>query len=408
MRLLFVCPRWPGIEEAYNAGREPNGMPGFFAVVHALVKRGYLVDLFIYTPKDISFAENRISKDHWFSAVRIVDVMRIGDYSGIKRILFEVQFAHQLSRRVDRLLERTHYDFVYGQGNLADGARIAARRHGIPFGLRKYGDDFAPLLRDKGVLGASIRAPAAALTYMTRKTFILGTNDGTEIDRICSRMKRRHPYDVYVWNNGFNEQTGEDDKYSVLTVNPFIFQFSRIYRVKGQADTLRAFKRAREMGFRGHCIIAGTEDDKVYAAELRQMIQAYRLEDSVHLIGKVTAEQICFLTRRAVANLITGVNYNLNNVLIESMGYGGIVIVRDTPKIRDIVRQGENGFIFSTVDECAKIIAKLGKEEHDTEMIRENAVRTCREKFGPWEDRAEREVELICHYVTMDQREEGT
>lgn len=380
-------------------------MPGFFAVLHALISKGHLVDLFIYTPKDVSFSENRTSKEHWFSAVRILDVMRIENYSGIRRILFEVRFPHQLSQRVNRLLEQTHYDFVYGQGNLADGARIAARRQGIPFGLRKYGDDFAPLLRDKGFLGASIRAPASAMSYRTRKAFILGTNDGTEIDRICSRMKRRPPYDVYVWNNGFNDQTGEDDKFSALTLNPFIFQFSRIYRVKGQADTIRAFQRAREMGFRGHCIIAGTEDDKVYAAELREMIRVCRLEDCVHLIGKATAEQICYLARRAVANMVMGVNYNLNNVLIESMGYGGIVIVRDTPRIRDVVRQGENGFVFSTVDECARLIAKLGRGESDIAMIRESAVRTCREKFGSWEDRAAREVELIGRYVVRNKTE---
>lgn len=381
-------------------------MPGFFAVLHALIDRGHQVDLFIYTPKDVSFSENRTPKERWFSAVRILDVMRIGNYSGIRRILFEVRFPHQLSRRVNRLLEQAHYDFVYGQGNLADGARIAARRHGIPFGLRKYGDDFAPLLRDKGFLGASIRAPASAMSYRTRKAFILGTNDGTEIDRISSMMKRRSPYDVYVWNNGFNDQTGEDDKFAALTVNPFIFQFSRIYRVKGQADTIRAFWQAREMGFRGHCIIAGTEDDKVYAAELREMIRGYRLGDCVHLIGKATAEQICYLARRAVASMVMGVNYNLNNVLIESMGYGGIVIVRDTPRIRDIVRPGENGFIFSTVEECARMIAELGCGEHDIAMIRENAVRTCREKFGPWEDRAAREVELIGRYAVGDQYKE--
>ena len=399
MRVLIVCPCWPGIEEAYNNGKEPNGMPGFYYVVRELINRGDKVDLFIYTPRDVQFYKNMMPQDHWFSGVTIIQSLTLQKHNGLQRIIYELRLPFILNWHLFKLLKVTKYDFIYGQGNYADSARIAAKKYNISFGLRKYGDDFAPLLKEVGIVEASMRSPAAAISYLTKKDFILATNDGTEIDKICTRFKKKTPYDVYLWNNGFNDRIGEDDKFHELTQVPFVFQFSRIYRVKGQLDTIVAFHYARQNGFVGNLIIAGTPDDKAYYEEIKKKIQEFGLNDSVHFVGKITAEQTNYLTKRAVANVVSGVNYNLNNVLIESLGYGGVVVVRKTPLIETVIKHAYNGFVFSSIEECSDIILKLHQGTYDTESIRQNAVMTCKKTFSSWEERAKREADLITKYA---------
>ena len=97
MKILFVCPCWPGIAEAYNEGKEPNGMPGFFNVICELIRRGHEVDLFIYTVRKVELTENQLPSEHWFSKVRIVGIFSLKNYRKIKKVLYEFQFFCRIS-----------------------------------------------------------------------------------------------------------------------------------------------------------------------------------------------------------------------------------------------------------------------------------------------------------------------
>lgn len=400
MQILIVCPCWPGIVEAYNEGKEPNGMPGFFHVIRELILQGNDVDLFIYSPREIILQKNRRDNDHWFSKVRVVGLLKLQQYDGIKRILYEIKIPLVMNHLIEPLLRKTNYDFIYGQGNYAAGVNRLARKHGIPFGLRKYGDDFAPLLKQNGIIISSIRSPMAAYSYLSSKSFMLGTNDGTEIDAIARRFRKKLPYDVYVWNNGFQACDAEDNKFESLCSESFIFQFSRFVSVKGQIDTVEAFYLSKQKGYPGKLIFGGTPDDVEYYNCVKHKIEKYGVQDHVHFLGKITAEQTAYLTHRSLVNMITGINYNLNNVFIETLGYGGIALVRNTPLIDKIIMHGVNGFIFDNAEECSDIIMDLYNGKYDNNSIRKQAMSTCITAFGTWKKRADREVDLITQIVS--------
>ena len=395
VKILFICYSWPGLRESYNEGKEPNGMPGFYYLLKELSFRKYSIDLFIYTPDDFSYSFNHMPKDHWFSAINIKGIYKIKQLNGLSRIIYEYSLIYLMNREINTLLDNNHYDFIYGQGNYSECGRNAAIKHGIPFAMRKYGDDFAPLVNQIGIIQASLRSPISALSYLTKKEFILATNDGTEIDKLAKRFRRHFPYKLYVWNNGFDNCIGLDDKFIELTKQPFIFQFSRINRLKGQSDVLDIFKLARNKGFNGNLIIAGNGKDTLYFEELNRKITEYNIRDYVFFIGTISSEQANFLSQYSVANIRSGINYNLNNVFIESLGYGAIVLVRDTPLITEVIINKSNGFIFRDVNECSNILVDLYNNKYDSLEIRKRAKETCTNYFGSWEDRIHREINLI-------------
>lgn len=399
MRILYVCPCWPGITEAYNEGKEPNGMPGFFYVLEELIRQENEIDLCIYTSKNVDFGENKMPLSHWFSKVKIVGNIKLHDYEKARRVIYELNILPViLNRYVTQLLNKKKYDFVYGQGNYADCARIAAKRYGIPFGLRKYGDDFAPLVKQCGLFMASLRSPVSALSYMTRKKFILATNDGTEIDKLAKRFSKKPPYEVYVWNNGFNHDINTDEEYRGAFANKFVLYCARIIREKGLRDVIEIYHLARQKGYHGDLVVAGSVDDDQYFRSVKKVITDYEIEPYIKILGKITSNQIKTLCQSSDAVILAGLNNNLNNALIESLGYGGIVIVRKTNLIDQIITHSINGFMFSDISACSDILVDLDNGKYDPDNIRLAAKQSCEIFFGSWNERAKREVDLLYTY----------
>lgn len=399
MKILIICPCWPGLEEAYNEGVEPNGMPGFYYVLKEMIKQGHEIHLCIYTPREVFFGENCMSKTHWFSNVKIVQLIKLKQFRKLLRVLYELYIPSIICKELKKLVEDNQYDFIYGQGNVSDCARIIAYKYKIPFGLRKFGDDFSPLVKKNGLLIASLRSPLSALSYITKKDFILATNDGTEIDKLARRFAKRNPYDLYLWNNGFDDSVIEDSKFKNLTYKPFIFYCSRVTSEKGLIDAIEILKKCVCDGFDGNLLVAGSIDDLEYYKKVQKKVDEYKLGSNYYYLGKISAGQIKYLTETSIGNVICGLNNNLNNVLIETLGYGGIALVRKTTLIDTIIDNTNNGFVYNDNTECSKIIIGLYNNTYNSKKIREQAMNTCKSTFGSWEKRVNREIELILSYI---------
>lgn len=392
MKVLLICPEWPNLRKVLYENEVPHGMPGFYHFLEKSAERGWMIDIVVYSEKEfpIKHINSQICNSE---TIKVVDVIRTKNRSKLIRIFDEFMLLINMNRHINNLCKFIKYDFIYGQGNDSEAARLAACMNGIPFGMRKYGDDFAPLVRDRGVVLASVTSPLSALSYMTKKAFILATNDGTELDVLAKRFRRNPPYDMYLWNNGFQES--RDNSESIEFDSPFIVHIGRILPVKGQINTIKIIYELRKRNVYCRLLFAGSIKDNDYYCKLVNDVRNYKVEDRVVFLGDVSPGQEKMLLLSSIASILYGENYNLNNVLIESLSYGAVVIAKDTPLIDSIISNGENGFIVSEPDQAVSIIENILNNTIETTSIRREAKKRAIKQFGSWDNRIERELAML-------------
>ena len=75
----------------------------------------------------------------------------------------------------------------------------------------------------------------------------------------------------------------------------------------------------------------------------------------------------------------------ISNSILEYMGSGLIAIASDIGATNEIIKDGENGFLFEAEnsDSLYEVIKRVLSGEYDLEKIRSNAYRTLEEQFDP-------------------------
>ena len=88
----------------------------------------------------------------------------------------------------------------------------------------------------------------------------------------------------------------------------------------------------------------------------------------------------------ATAYIMASENEGLGRVTAEAMFYGCPVIAHATGGTLDLVKNGETGYLFNTIEECAQLIRKVCIENQETMIMRaqEFAVNNLSEEvYGP-------------------------
>jgi glycosyltransferase involved in cell wall biosynthesis len=75
----------------------------------------------------------------------------------------------------------------------------------------------------------------------------------------------------------------------------------------------------------------------------------------VHFVGRVSYEQFVRVLQASSAHLYLTYPFVLSWSLIESMALGCRIVASDTPPVREVVRDGENGRLFPFFDRAALV-----------------------------------------------------
>lgn len=137
---------------------------------------------------------------------------------------------------------------------------------------------------------------------------------------------------------------------------PVVLIAAGLRQVKNVAAAITAVAKLREQGSQVCLVHAGPELEMVIAEEIRTAMVRYPWFIS---LGEVPHQAMASLYRRAAVVINTSLSEAIPNSIIEAMAYGRPVVVSDIPGNRAVVRPGETGMIYRTVDELAVCLQSL-------------------------------------------------
>lgn len=402
MRILYIASDNPAVDTILNGMDDCtlSGLPAFYYPFKILLERGCTIDLLLYTVKERDVVESRCFKKE--------NLIQIHPRKSI--LPGTVDFFLQMSTAARELLKTRHYDFVYG---MSEGAHLAVRKaakRGIPCGLRQFGtQEMANVLEP--IQSMTLRRVKAlkdytyiTLSMVSRKTFILATNDGSRADELYNILGvRKKKFQFFFWRSGVyipDVQPGVDHEKTESyprTYDPLaLSMINRIADVKRQDRAARILGELHKKGYPFHLYLVGTDDSRVMHEATVAAAKEYGVEDYLHFEGGKSQKECRQYARNSFATLLP-CEWNRVNVFYEVMGEGAVVVTNDNHSIDEFIEDGVNCLVYEedNFSQAAEKIIELMQDPQKIESIRAAAHRTAKEKFMSLEKRFGLEAGLV-------------
>jgi len=175
-----------------------------------------------------------------------------------------------------------------------------------------------------------------------------------------------NPDKVAVINHGVDlNDYAQHDKDSVrnairreLGINitdPVILFVSMNFEIKGLDDILFSLAKLKAQNRKFKLIVAGKGNIKKYT----KMAQNYQIISDVTFTGPVNKEKIIRMYLASDLYIMLSKFDTFGNVVLEAMAAGLPVIISSTVGAKDLVQEGENGFIADNTSDIDYIAAKI-------------------------------------------------
>jgi len=188
---------------------------------------------------------------------------------------------------------------------------------------------------------------------------------------------------VKVINNGIPKKRFEDwseDKVTAfrkqLNLQPNDKVVGCISRFKEQPQLVEAIASINDNSIK--LIFAGISSE-----DIQPYLDKFKITNPVHVLGKVAPEDILSIYRLLDVNILASTMDGFGLVLVEAMAMECPVIATDFGGIPDVVKDGQNGFLFQNgnIGELkAKILILLEDQQIRNKFIK-NGLSTAFEKF---------------------------
>lgn len=400
VRILYLTPAWFGFENMLFHGEEEiTGLPSFTYPLKGLIDKGYHVDmLLMYTSDDLPCLN---IKSDWVSKINIVSFIKY-DLTLFKKVISIIKYR----RFFKKLLESNDYDFIYSHGSSPAVVRSIAVKKGIPFAQRLYGTFIWNKFLQEGHLKVALKHVVEYLSFRTKKSFLLVTDDGSGGDKVVSRIFNDYklPYKFYYWKNGvsrLNISNIEIEEFS-LKINanseiPFIFYCARFDDWKRQDRVIKILKLLKSDGVILHAYFAGPFDslgDRYYNYIL-ELAHELDVIEQCHFLGSITKKEIFLYNKLAIASLSLNDVCNITSVFHEMMSSGALMIIKDDPDVRDYIVHRNNGFLVNSDEDVVNILKEIINNKSSFEQYRDNISQLSSEITKDWSLRVQEEILLI-------------
>lgn len=166
---------------------------------------------------------------------------------------------------------------------------------------------------------------------------------------------------------------------------------------KGELDLIEACKILKEQQVTFHLEMIGDGEGRQQAAHY---IKDLNLDNSIEIIPYVPNLEISEHYQKAHAFILPSISEGMPKVVLEAMACGCPIIMSDIPGCRELVKEGENGFLIPIMrpDLLAKAITTLYKNNN---LIISMGMESCKivEEQYTW-DAVARRVEQ-CYYSIL-------
>lgn len=400
MNILYFGAMSVSIENLLLGKTEIEGHPAFFYPMYKLIKRGHDVDFVFMSNFNGDYNVNV----EWFDPNHIIANVfdPYNESTGIKRNIRRIKRLYKMYKELIRAVKNKNYDFIYAHSSIAAIAQLVGRMHGIPVGIRWYGDsNFCyKTIQNRGKYLAAIKHPLNFLNFKLPYAFLVATDDHSYADKAYEAWNRESNGPFFHWKTGVNMKTIDQCKNDIPIPNrQYIFFAARFARWKRYDRPIEVLHQLHQKGVNIDLYLAGQTTGGAsslkYIDELKALINKFGLEDYVHFMGGVSQDTIRAYSYHAVATVIMHDIAIIGNVFYETMSMGARLIVTDDGSVHQFIRDGENGFIVDGPIEGAEVVQKLMINSELSDKIRANAIKSSREMFLSADERFDREVLLI-------------
>jgi trehalose synthase len=168
--------------------------------------------------------------------------------------------------------------------------------------------------------------------------------------------------------------------YDIPTDLPLLVQISRFDRWKDPEGVIQAFQMARReapctLVLLGNIATDDPEGEQVFALLLKHR------DERIRILSAQDSALVNALQRRAAVVLQKSIREGFGLTVAEAMWKGAAVIGGNAGGIRYQIRDGENGFLVSSVAEAAQRIVQLLKDAALRKRLGQAARETVRQRF---------------------------
>ena len=176
--------------------------------------------------------------------------------------------------------------------------------------------------------------------------------------------------------------------------NPTYLFVSRIVRMKGIEEVIKAFSFIVKEQKQAHLGIIGTGESK-YIQQLKQMIDEYGVKKNVTFYGKIDEKRKYELMAKAHLLLHASVKEGWGLVVLEAASVGTPSVVYDVPGLKDVVKDGVTGKVLETNSpfEMAKQAMHLLKSINEYQQYQANGLAWVSSLH--WENVARTSLQLL-------------
>ena len=136
-------------------------------------------------------------------------------------------------------------------------------------------------------------------------------------------------------------------KYAIPKNVPIILYVGRIDPEKSLDILVNSFKKLLKEAPKAHLVMVG---DGTAREKLEKMIKRKKLGSQTHFIGRVIGDDLSQIYRTGTVFVITSKTETQSIVLMEAMASGLPAIAVNAGAVTELVKDGENGFIFEPND----------------------------------------------------------
>jgi len=154
----------------------------------------------------------------------------------------------------------------------------------------------------------------------------------------------------------------------------FLFCAGLLSAKKGCDFAIKAFAKSllHQQGYR--LKIIGLANEK-YAKSLETLTHKLQVSNHIDFIGQT--QDVKSYMEKATAFLMCSENEGLGRVSVEAMFYGCLVLGRNSGGTKEFVINGQTGYNFDTIEECASLMSKISSED-STEMVKRAQEFACK------------------------------
>ena len=136
-------------------------------------------------------------------------------------------------------------------------------------------------------------------------------------------------------------------KYAIPKNVPIVLYVGRIDPEKSLDILVNSFKKLIKEAPKAHLVMVG---DGTAREKLEKMIKRKKLDSQTHFIGRVIGDDLSQIYRTGTVFVITSKTETQSIVLMEAMASGLPAIAVNAGAVTELVKDGENGFIFEPND----------------------------------------------------------